>query len=81
MAFFIVKRDPKNPGTLKLILGRNVAKKATERNLLKRRVRVVVQPFIGKSEAGFVIIVKPGAVRLTYGELEKELVQTIKTKK
>lgn len=79
MAFFVIKRAPKEPGTLKVVLGKNIAKKSATRNLLKRRVRAVIRPMVGKSEPGFVVIAKPGAADKTYKELRKELEEKTRT--
>jgi ribonuclease P protein component len=81
MALFVVKRNPKRRGkSLKVILGKSVAKRAVLRNLLKRRIRAVMQPIISESDADFVIIVRPGAADLSYEELRKELVREVEAK-
>ncbi len=78
MAFFVVKKNPERPGTLRVVLGKSVAKKTVTRNLLKRRIKAAIRPVIGRSSPGFVIIVRPGAASLTYDELRREIVQKIK---
>lgn len=77
MSSFVVKKDPKNSEGFKIILGKSVARKATERNLLKRRIRAVLRSAISAAEHGFVIIVRPGAKSLTFRQVKEELTRAI----
>ena len=78
MAFFVIKKVLSQPRTLRVIVGKNVAKKAVARNLLKSRIKTIVRPILTKSKAGFVIIVKSGAADLTFTELRKEVIRAVK---
>ncbi len=73
----------KQAGTQKkplvIAIGKKISKKATERNLLKRRIKAIMQPIIKGSGHDFIITVKPEAINLTYRELKKELERKVPT--
>jgi ribonuclease P protein component len=48
---------------------------AVERNLAKRRIRMILQGFKGliATDASFVIVIKPAARTLTYQEMESNM--------
>ena len=75
MPSFVIKTNPRGPQRkpLVVVIGTRVSKKATERNLLRRRIKAIMQPIVRKLERDFVVIVKPGAERLTYQELKNEI--------
>jgi len=52
-----------------------VAKKAVERNKLKRRARHIIKKMLPKIEKGLGVIIffKKGAEKMTFSELEKEI--------
>jgi len=77
MSFFVVKQGPRGSKGFTLVLGKAVAKRATERNLLKRRIRAVLRPIVGDARSGFVIIVRPGANHLTFEQIKEELTRAI----
>lgn len=58
-----------------VLVGKNVSKKATQRNLLKRRIKAIMRSIIkgaGKDNE-FLIVVKPEARQLTFKELKEEI--------
>ncbi|NMC51376.1 ribonuclease P protein component [Candidatus Kuenenbacteria bacterium] len=59
-----------------IIISTNISKKATVRNLLKRRIRAIIKKHLSEFKDGFdiVIIAKISSVLLSYSELEQELV-------
>lgn len=56
-----------------IVVGKNVSKKATQRNLLKRRMRAIMQPVLKESSKDYTIIIRPEALNLSYQELRKEV--------
>lgn len=81
MLFIIKKAPPHHRKRLTIVIGKEVVKGAVQRNLLKRRIRAIVQPVIGQVGDSFVIIVRPGAASLSYPELEKELKRALEVKR
>lgn len=69
--FFVVRRIRGAKKPFFVSVSKNVAKKATERNLLKRRVRAL----FGKkdvAEGSYCVIVKPAARMVSFEELKKD---------
>lgn len=75
MSSFVLKTEPR--GSKKkppvIVVGGRVSKKAVKRNLLKRRIKAILQPIAGKSERNLIVIVKPEAAEKTYQELKEEI--------
>jgi ribonuclease P protein component len=58
---------------LVIVVGKAVSKKSVDRNLLKRRIRVVMRSFVGEAENDFTVIVRPEANKLSFKGLKSEL--------
>jgi ribonuclease P protein component len=56
-----------------IVVGNKISKKATVRNKLKRQLREIIGPELGKIKSGYdlIISVLPAATDKTYHELEK----------
>lgn len=65
------------------IVGMRVSRKATVRNLIKRRLRAAARELYGRisSASDIVVIAKPGADRLSYEELAGELTMLLRRAK
>jgi len=81
MASLIIKKKPKFSNVKKsllIVVNTKVSKKATVRNLLKRRIRAIMRPFLkNDNQNNYVIIVKPEAVKLSYQDLKKEILEKL----
>jgi ribonuclease P protein component len=57
------------------VVSSKVAKKAVERNKLKRRARHIIKKMLPKIEKGLGVIIffKKGVEKMTFSELEKEI--------
>lgn len=66
---FFVKRGRAPGRPLFVSVGRNVSKKASERNLLRRRIKSIASQ-LGIQGKEFVIVVKPGARMVSFEELK-----------
>jgi len=62
---------------LMVTVGLKVSKKATERNLIKRRIRAIITPIAQETGKEYTIIAKPEAKEATFGELTKEIEKKI----
>jgi len=60
-----------------VIVGKSVAKKAVERNRLKRRIRAIVHPLVKKSAKNYVIIAQPGSAKASFNELREEILKKL----
>ncbi len=69
---FFVKRGRTTERPLFVLVGKNVSKKASERNLLRRRVKSILSRF-GIQKRGFVVVVKPDARMVSFEELKNAL--------
>ncbi len=56
-----------------VVVGKNVFKKSTGRNLLRRRVRSILLPVSKKSGLDFWVTTKPGAAELDFSDLREEI--------
>lgn len=65
------------------VVGTKVTKKATERNLIKRRMREVVRKIVVDIEPGFdvALVAKKGIVEISFSELEGQLLGLLKEMK
>ncbi|MBI2448277.1 ribonuclease P protein component [Candidatus Microgenomates bacterium] len=63
-------------GRCGIVVGTKVSKKATDRNLLKRRIREIIRKKINlkNKKTALIVIVFLRAVETPYSELEKELI-------
>ncbi|MEX1014482.1 MAG: ribonuclease P protein component [Candidatus Paceibacterota bacterium] len=78
-SLFVVKKYKKNSQAkpLIIIISRKVSKKATERNLLKRRIKDIIKTLKNKINGDLRIITKPGAEKLNFRELKEEITKKI----
>lgn len=58
-----------------VVAGLKISKKATKRNLVKRRLREILRLNLKKIKSGYdvMIITRPGILDLKYDELEREI--------
>lgn len=79
MDFLIIKKNLKKSKEKPLIINisKKVSKKAVDRNLFKRRIRKIADPYIKESDQGLKVIAKPGADKLSFGDLKKEFLNQI----
>jgi len=83
MGVLIIKKKPKISNSKKtksllINVSSRVSKKATVRNLLKRRIRAIVRPILKiDNQNTYLIIVKPEAVKLSYQDLKDEILKKI----
>jgi ribonuclease P protein component len=71
-----VKKSPKDPNLI-LTVPKKAIKTATQRNLLKRRLRVVFKPLFNGSLT-FKVFVGVGSDKLTFKELKESLLNLLK---
>lgn len=62
-----------------VVVGRNVAKKAVERNFLKRRIRAILRPIIKEKKEIFLIRVRPEAAQASFAELKSAISEKLKS--
>jgi ribonuclease P protein component len=62
-----------------IVISKKVAPKASDRNLVRRRIRSIIHPFEDK-KSRFFIVAKPGASGLSFKELQREVESQIKRK-
>lgn len=76
----VIKKFPKGfqKKPLLVVVGTSVSKKATERNLVKRRIRAIMRKILKESPKEFTVIAKKGAASISYGDLEEEILKIIK---
>ncbi len=70
--------DKKKRKKLFLVLSSKVFKKAYERNLIKRRLRAIIYPFLKKEKKKYLLIVKPPIKDLSFQELKSLLEESLK---
>lgn len=80
MPFVVIKKKPsgsqKKP--LFIVIKKTEYKKATERNLIKRRIRSVMNPFTKKQKRNdYCVIVKPGVNVVSFQELKNEMLRQL----
>ena len=56
-----------------VIVGSSVAKKATDRNLIRRRVRAIITPIAKAQKKSFVAIAKPEVKKALFRDLKLEI--------
>lgn len=59
---------------LLITVGKNVAKKATARNLVKRRIRAIVRASGFLEKGDITIIARPASAKLSFAELKAFIV-------
>ena len=62
-----------------IIVGAKVSKQATERNLIKRRIRAIIAKYSAKVKAGYdiIFITRPSIKNKKYIELEEQINQLL----
>jgi ribonuclease P protein component len=70
--------DPANtprPTRIGIVTSKKVSKSAVQRNLIKRRIRAVIQNLLGQMSSGWdiVIVAKPAAQQCKYGDFLQQL--------
>lgn len=50
---------------------------AVKRNLLKRRIRAIIRPFVERGGNNFFVVVKKGADMVSFEDLKREIVKAI----
>jgi len=73
-----VKTDGSQP-RFGFMISAKVSKKATERNILKRRMREIIRRNIGVPSGGcdFVFIARKSALDLNFNELKEEIIRLL----
>jgi ribonuclease P protein component len=76
---FIIKTKPLTlkKSSVLVSVGKNSLKKASERNLLKRRVRAVLRKVSKEKKREFLVIIKPPVKEKTFREIKEEIVSQI----
>ncbi len=62
-----------------IVVSKKVAPKASDRNLMRRRIRSIIRPLEGE-KSRFFIVAKAGASGLSFKELQEEVESQIKRK-
>lgn len=71
------QRSGTEPGPLFIVVGKGVSKKATERNLVKRRIRAILLE-VGRADVrGTTIIARPAARTAPYESLKRAIVAAL----
>lgn len=75
MDIIVVKKNKRGSQKkpLMVTIGAGVDKKATKRNLFKRRVRAIMRHHIGAGKNDFHIIARSGATKLSFQELREKI--------
>ena len=60
-----------------VVVGKNTLKKATERNLMKRRIRAILLPISKKTKTSFRVMARPAAAKLTFAEIKKDVLSQV----
>ncbi len=66
---------------LVVVVGAKVARRAVDRNLLKRRVRDIMRPAVKDKKNDYTVITRPGAPALTFAELKELLIKELNIKR
>ena len=67
----------KKTKSVTVVVGKNTLKKATGRNLMKRRVRSILLPISKKIKLNFRVIARPAAAQLTFAEIKKDILNQL----
>ena len=59
-------------------VSKRVLKSAAARNLIKRRIRVILQPLLSQAVGKLVVTVRQDAAHLSFQELKQELLREAK---
>lgn len=65
-------------GKLTIVVSAKFFKKAVTRNLLKRRIRAILRPFLKEISSGILVRLGPGADRASFRDLREEAQKEIK---
>jgi ribonuclease P protein component len=61
-----------------IITGTSVSKRAVDRNRIRRRIRAIMAPVMKEQQNDYAIIVKRGALALSYQNLKEEILKFIR---
>lgn len=75
--FFIIKKRVGSTQPLFVSVGKKVAQKAVERNLIKRRVRSIFSD-LKKNNEQYSVVVKPSARMVSFQELKDDVVNAFR---
>lgn len=64
--------------TVQIAISKNIIKKASARNLLKRRIRAIMRRLLGKEVGRFSVVVNSGAKNADFQSINDNLEQLIK---
>ncbi len=69
------KRNNFSHSRFAVVVGAKISKRATVRNLIKRRLRAILEKYLEDFRPGFdiIVLVKEGVTKRTFLELEHEL--------
>ena len=73
-----IKDTPSLERPLEIRISSKIVKKASARNLLRRRIKAVMGDILRVKKTGFVIIAKPKAVDLSFSAIKTEIERQIK---
>lgn len=82
MKAVLIKIRPAGSQKSRLIISvsAKVSKRAVVRNVIKRRIRVILQPLLKTLKRDFFIVVRPGAANLTFKDLKKQILDSSEIK-
>lgn len=61
-----------------IIIGRKVVKKAVQRNLLKRRIKAILQPIAKEKDKNYLVKIRLEAVKASFGELKTDILERLR---
>lgn len=78
-AVITVKKRKTSGGISRLFfsISKNEIKKASTRNKLRRRIRVIMKKFLEKEVCGYTVIVRAGGEKLLFSELAEAIEKEI----
>lgn len=76
-----VSSSENSGGSITVVIGKNVSKRATERNRLRRRLRAIVKEIPVLRGKNTVVIARPGALTLPFPLLKSEFERRVRAEK
>lgn len=79
MASIVLRIKPRGVAKNSFVVsvGKSVARRAVDRNKIKRRIRVILRPFLKNQDETIVVIVRPEAAKKKFQELKEEILKSI----